>query len=161
SLTNSISFANLESPAKEFSKIRLFGSLGWIGAGLLISALKLESFSTPFLIGAGVSLLSGFYALSLPYNAPVKSAGKAGVGQLLGFFRFRLFRQRSFLVLLLFSLLICISLALYGSFSNLFFTSVGVLNAAASMSLGQVADVIFLFTSPFFFRKLRYKGSIV
>jgi nucleoside transporter len=161
SLTNSISFANLESPAKEFSKIRLFGSLGWIGAGLLISALKLESFSTPFLIGAGVSLLSGFYALSLPYNAPVKSAGKAGVGQLLGFDAFRLTRERSFLILLLFSMLICIPLAFYDSFTNLFITDVGIENAAAAMSLGQVAEVIFLFIFPIFFLKLRYKGSIV
>ena len=83
SLTSSISLTNLKNPTKEFSRIRLFGSFGWIGAGLLISALGLESYSTPFLIGAGVSLLAGFYALLLPYNAPVKTAGKARIGQIL------------------------------------------------------------------------------
>ena len=62
SLTNSISFANLKDTAKEFSKIRLFGSFGWICSGLLISALKIEPFSTPFLIGAGISFLAGIYA---------------------------------------------------------------------------------------------------
>ena len=37
----------------------------------------------------------------------------------------------------------------------------GISNAAAAMSLGQVAEVIFLFVFPFLFIKLRYKGSIV
>lgn len=80
---------------------------------------------------------------------------------MLGFDAFRLTRERSFLILLLFSMLICIPLAFYDSFTNLFITDVGILNAAAAMSLGQVAEVIFLFTFPFFFLKLRYKGSIV
>lgn len=161
SLTNSISFANLTDTAKEFSKIRLFGSFGWIGSGLLISALKIEPYSTPFLIGAGVSLIAGLYALTLPYNAPVKSVEKAGIRQLLGFDAFKLTKDRSFLALLVFSALICIPLAFYDSFTNLFITDVGIGNAAAAMSLGQVAEVIFLFAFPFFFLKLRYKGSIV
>ncbi|NLX67420.1 MAG: nucleoside permease [Bacteroidales bacterium] len=161
SLTSSISLTNLKNPTKEFSRIRLFGSFGWIGAGLLISALGLESYSTPFLIGAGVSLLAGFYALLLPYNAPVKTAGKARIGQILGFDAFKLTKDRSFLVLLLFSALICIPLAFYDSFTNLFITDVGIKNAAAAMSMGQIAEVIFLFSFPFFFLKLKYKGSIV
>jgi len=161
SLTNSISFANLREPAKEFSRIRLFGSFGRICSGLLISALKIESYSTPFLIGAGISLLAGVYALTLPYNAPARNVEKAGVRQLLGFDAFKLTKDRSFLVLLVFSALICIPLAFYDSFTNLFITDVGIENAAAAMSLGQVAEVIFLFTFPIFFLKLRYKGSIV
>ncbi|MFA7494511.1 MAG: MFS transporter [Proteiniphilum sp.] len=161
SLTNSISLANLENPAKEFSRIRLFGSFGWIGSGLLISALGIEAYSTPFLIGAGVSLLAGLYALVLPYSAPVKTEGKVTIGRILGFDAFKLTKDRSFLVLLVFSALICIPLAFYDSFTNLFITDVGIKNAAAAMSMGQIAEVIFLFSFPFFFLKLRYKGSIV
>ena len=161
SLTNSISFENLKNPAKEFSRIRLFGSFGWIGAGLLISALGLEAFSTPFVLAAAVSLLAGLYALMLPYKAPVKKAEKLKIGEILGFDAFKLTKERSFLVLLIFSVLICIPLAFYDSFTNLFITDIGIKNAAASMSLGQVAEVIFLFTFPFFFAKLKYKGSIV
>lgn len=161
SLTNSISFANLKDTAKEFSKIRLFGSFGWICSGLLISALKIESFSTPFLIGAGISFLAGVYALTLPYSAPVGNVEKVRVRQILGFDAFKLTKDRSFLVLLVFSALICIPLAFYDSFTNLFITDVGIANAAAAMSLGQVAEVIFLFAFPILFLKLRYKGSIV
>ena len=161
SLTNSISFANLIDPAKEFSRIRLFGSFGWIGAGLLISALDLEIYSTPFLIGAGVSLLAGLFALILPYRAPVQATQKITIGQMLGFNAFKLIKDRSFLVLLAFSALTCIPLAFYDSFTNLFIVNVGISNAAAAMSLGQVAEVVFLFAFPLIFIKLRYKGSII
>ena len=161
SLTNSISFANLEDAGKEFSRIRLFGSFGWIGSGLLISALGIEVYSTPFLIGAIISLLAGLYALVLPTNEPVKTTDKSSIAQALGFDAFKLTKERSFLILLIFSALICIPLAFYDSFTNLFILDKGITNAAAAMSLGQVGEVIFLFSFPFFFKKLRYKGSIV
>lgn len=161
SLCNSISFDNLLEPSKEFSRIRLFGSFGWIIAGLLISSMKLEPLSTPFLIAAGISLLAGIYALTLPYKAPVKQTEKVAVRQILGFDAFKLTKDRSFLVLLVFSALTCIPLAFYDSFTNLFIVNVGINNAAAAMSMGQVAEVIFLFAFPLIFLKLRYKGSIV
>ncbi|MCE5178330.1 MAG: MFS transporter [Porphyromonadaceae bacterium] len=161
SLCNSISFDNLTDSAKEFSRIRLFGSFGWIIAGLLISSMNLEQLSTPFLIAAGISLLSGLYAFTLPYKAPEKRTEKVTVGQILGFDAFKLTKDRSFLVLLVFSAITCIPLAFYDSFTNLFLVNVGISNAAAAMSMGQVAEVIFLFAFPLIFLKLHYKGSIV
>ena len=157
SLCNSISFDNLTDPAKEFSRIRLFGSFGWIIAGLLISSMNLEKLSTPFLIAAGISFLSGLYAFTLPYKAPEKSVEKSTVGQILGFDAFRMTKDRSFLVLLVFSAMTCIPLAFYDSFTNLFIVNVGIRNAAAAMSMGQVAEVVFLFAFPLLFLKLRYK----
>lgn len=161
SLTNSISFDNLKEPGKEFSRIRLFGSLGWIGAGLIISSRGLEPFATPFLIAAGISMFAGLFALLLPYKKPIQVENKISASQILGFDAFKLTKDRSFFVLILISTLTCIPLAFYDSFTNLYITNVGIGNAAAAMSLGQVAEIIFLFTFPFFFLKLRYKGSIV
>lgn len=161
SLCNSISFDNLMEPSKEFTRIRLFGSFGWIISGLLISSMTLEALSTPFLIAAGISMFAGLFALTLPYKAPEKRAEKVGIGQILGFDAFKLTKDKSFLVLLIFSALTCIPLAFYDTFTNLFIVNVGIDNAAAAMSLGQVAEVIFLFAFPLMFLKLRYKGSIV
>lgn len=161
SLCNSISFENLLEPAKEFSRIRLFGSIGWIIAGIVISAMNLEILPTPFLIAAGISFLAGLYAFLLPYKAPEKRAEKVTVGQILGFDAFKLTKDKSFLVLLVFSALTCIPLAFYDSFTNLFIVNVGINNAAAAMSMGQVVEVICLFVFPLLFLKLRYKGSIV
>ncbi|MCW1736261.1 MFS transporter [Anaerorudis cellulosivorans] len=49
-LCNSISFENLADPSNEFSRIRLFGSIGWILTDVLISSFDLETFSTPFFL---------------------------------------------------------------------------------------------------------------
>ncbi|MDD2243868.1 MAG: MFS transporter [Dysgonamonadaceae bacterium] len=161
SLCNSISFENLKDTSKEFSRIRLFGSFGWIVAGLILSVFDLETLSTPFLIASSVSFLAGLYALLLPYKKPEKVAEKVTVGQILGFDAFKLTKDRSFSVLLIFMALICIPLAFYDSFANLFIVDEGINNAAAAMSLGQIAEVVFLFTFPFLFKKLKYKGSVV
>ena len=112
------------------------------------------------MIACVISFLSGLYALTLPYKAPQKTTEKVTVGQILGFDAFKLTQDRSFLVLLVFSALTCIPLAFYDSFTNLFIVNQGIDNAAAAMSMGQIAEVIFLFTFPFFFSKLKYKGSI-
>ncbi len=42
-LVNSISFKQMKDPAKEFSFVRVFGTIGWIVAGLLISWLAWDS----------------------------------------------------------------------------------------------------------------------
>lgn len=159
-LTNSISFANLKDPGKEFSRIRLLGSIGWIISGILVSALKIEHLPQPFVIGGIMSAIGGIFALFLPYKAPEKIKDKVSIGKMLGLDALSLMKERSFSLLLLFSAMACIPLAFYDSFTNLFLNTSGYTNAAAAMSTGQVAEIIFLFTFPFFFSKLHYKGSI-
>lgn len=161
SLANSISMDNLSDPGKEFSRVRLFGSIGWVVAGFLLSGLKIEETSVPFIIAGCASLVGAVYALFLPYKAPVKSMEKVSFVKLIGFDAFQLTKDRSFLLLLLFSALICIPLAFYDSFTNLFLNTSGVSNAAAAMSLGQIVEMIFLFAFPFFFMKWKYKKSIM
>ena len=79
---------------------------------------------------------------------------------MLGFDAFKLTRQRSFTVLLVFSALTCMPLAFYDSFTNLFMNNTQINNAAAAMSMGQAVEICFLFTFPFFLRKLKFKGCI-
>ncbi|WP_085535851.1 MFS transporter [Massilibacteroides vaginae] len=159
-LCNSISFENLKDPGKEFSRIRLLGSIGWIAAGVLVSFLNVEHLATPFFIAGVSSVLGVGLALLLPYKKPERSKEKISFFKMLGFDAFKLTKERSFTILLLFSALTCIPLAFYDSFTNLYLNDFGIKNAAAAMSLGQIAEIVFLFTFPFFFAKLRYKGSI-
>lgn len=158
-LSNSISFANLNDPGKEFSRIRLLGSFGWIISGLFVSFLNIEDTNLIFHTAGIVSIIGGVLALTLPYKAPEKGE-KASFASIIGLDALGLMKQNSFLILFIFSVLTCIPLAFYDSFTSLYLQQSGIANIAAAMSLGQVAEVIFLFTFPFFFAKLRYKGSI-
>ena len=159
-LTNSICFENLKDPNKEFSRIRLLGSIGWIAAGILLSTLKVEHLETPFVIAAIASAVGTILCWFLPQKEKIKSTEKKSLFSMLGFDAFKLMKDRSFSLLLIFSALTCIPLAFYDSFTNMFLNNIHMPHAAAAMSLGQMAEIFFLLTFPFFFAKLRYKGSI-
>src|SRR5690606_26077582 len=74
-LVNSISFRQMKNPEKEFSYIRLFGTVGWIVAGLLISflfkwdsseAVEQGMLKNTFLMASIASLILGLFSFSLP-----------------------------------------------------------------------------------------------
>src|SRR5690625_7725993 len=69
-------------PAEEFARVRVWGSIGWIAAGLAISfvfswdsasALQQGLLSNTFLMGAVSSAILGVYCFTLPKTPPVVS----------------------------------------------------------------------------------------
>ncbi|MEX2558923.1 MAG: MFS transporter, partial [Pirellulales bacterium] len=69
-LTNSISFHNIGNPDKEFPRIRVWGTLGWIVAGLVVGILLGGTQKWFFYMAGGSSLLLGLYCLTLPHTPP-------------------------------------------------------------------------------------------
>ena len=113
-LTNSISFQNIGEPEKEFPRIRVFGTLGWIVAGLIVGILLGGTNNTFFIMAGGASIALGLYCLTLPHTPPRGSAG----GDVLGLGAVGLFKEPSFTVFAICSFLICIPLAFYYNFAN-------------------------------------------
>src|SRR3954471_8604259 len=59
-LTNTIAFANMTNQEKQFPMVRVFGTAGWIVAGLIISlVLHADKTSTPFLLAGGAAIVMG------------------------------------------------------------------------------------------------------
>jgi len=154
-LANSISFRRMESPEKQFPGVRVFGTIGWIIAGLLIGWLGWESGDA---IG---SALLGVYAFTLPHTPPEQSDGPATVRDILGLDALALLKTRSYLVFFVASILICIPLAFYYNFTNLYLNEIGVPGAAAVQSLGQVSEVLFLLIMPLMLKKLGIKRTLL
>jgi nucleoside transporter len=69
-LSNSVAFAHMADPGKQFPWIRVFGTLGWIAQGLLIGWMKLEKTPTTFLIAAIGAVILGLYSFVLPNTPP-------------------------------------------------------------------------------------------
>lgn len=160
-LVNAISFNQMSDPAKQFPSIRVLGTIGWIVAGVLVSRLKVEATAQPMQLAACVSVLMGLYSFFLP-NTPPKSTGKkVTVGDVLGLDALRLMKDPSFTVFVLGSLFVCIPLAFYYAFTNLFLNEVGVQYAASKQSLGQVSEVVFMLVMPFFFARLGVKKMLL
>ncbi len=160
-LVNAVSFNQMKSPEKQFPAVRVFGTVGWIVAGLIVGSLGLEATATPLRIAAGCSALLGIFSFFLP-NTPPKALGhKVTVRDVLGLDALTLMRNRSFAVFVIGSLLICIPLSFYYSFTNLFLNEMGVVNAAGKMTMGQMSEVFFMLVMPFFFVRLGVKKMMI
>lgn len=160
-LTNSLSFHHMDNPGKDFPGVRVLGTISWIIAGLIVGYLNVESQATPLLIAAGLSAVMGVYCFTLPHTPPKNKGEKVSWQDVIGLDALKLMRERSFAVLFIASLLICIPLSFYYSFANLFLNDIGVENAAGKMTMGQGSEIVFLLLMPFFFRRFGYKVMLM
>lgn len=161
SLTNSLAMRQASEPGRQFPMIRMFGTFGWIAVSNVIGSMGIESTSTPFLIGAGASLVMAGFSLFLPHTPPAGKGQVVNVRSILGLDALAMTRDRSFTVLLMASFLACIPLTFYFSFTNAYLNEVQVKNAASVMSLGQVTEVGMMLLMPFIFRRLTVKNILV
>ncbi len=166
-LVNTISFNLMDSPATQFPKVRVWGTLGWIVAGLVISFVlsgmseNVESTSIPMKMAAIASILMGLFSLSLPNTPPQKTGEKVTLRDILGLDALALLKDKSFAAFALCSLLISIPLAFYYAFANLYLNELGMEDAVAKMSLGQVSETLFMLLMPFFFKRLGVKWMLL
>lgn len=156
-LTTSLTMRQIEDPKQEFGTIRVFGTLGWIVAGLVIGALGLEATAVPMRIAAATSLLMSFYCFTLPDTPPLARGTEFNWRHVIPLDAVRLLRRRSMAVFALASLLICIPLQFYYAFTNLFLNEIGIHNAAGKMTGGQMSELLCMLLIPWFFRRLGVK----
>jgi len=166
-LVNTVSFNVMDNPDEQFPKVRVWGTLGWIVAGLVITFLlsgqvdNVEATAIPMKLAAGASIVLGLYSFTLPHTPAPKAGGKPSVRDILGLDALALLKDKSFAVFALCSLLISIPLAFYYAFTNLFLNEQGMEGVAATMSLGQASEVIFMVLMPLFFRRLGVKWMLL
>lgn len=162
-LVNSVSFRQMKDPGKEFPAVRVLGTIGWIIAGLTIGWLNWEQtnqLDLTFKMAAGASALLGLLSFTLPATPPVKKEGKTTIADVLGLDAIRLLKNRSYLLFFLSSVAICIPLAFYYNFTNLFLNESGMRSAAGVQSLGQVSETLFMLLIPMFFIRLGVKKML-
>lgn len=169
-LVNAVSFRQLKSPELEFGQIRVWGTLGWIVAGLVISyvfswdaqsAIAAGALQNTFLMCAIVSLALGVYSFTLPATPPAAQEAGQNLAEILGLDALKLLKDRNFALFFLSSVLICIPLAFYYQNANPFLTDVGVENATGKMTLGQVSEVLFMLLLPLFLKRFGIKLTLL
>jgi nucleoside transporter len=169
-LVNSISFNQMTDPAKEFAAIRVWGTLGWISAGLLISFFAWDSqegmdeglLRNTWLMAGIASLALGFFSFSLPQTPPQANSGdKIRFSEIIGLDALSLLRNKNFAIFFISSILICIPLAFYYQNISPFMTEIGVENSTGKIALGQVSEVIFMLALPLFFTRFGIKKTLI
>ncbi|HRE49814.1 MAG TPA: nucleoside permease [Flavitalea sp.] len=160
-LSNSIAFSQMNDPGKQFPWIRVFGTIGWIVAGWLIGYLSIEKTSHTFMMAAGVSAVLGLLSFTLPDTPPKDRGASTSISKALGTEAVILFRNRSYLVFFIAAILICIPLAFYYGFANVFLVEKGMENAAGKMIMGQMSEAIFILAIPFLFNRIGVKNMLI
>src|SRR5579884_2071952 len=144
-LTNSITLRNVTNAGNQFPLIRVFTTIGWIAMALIIGNLAVEASSRQFLIAAACSVAMGLFCLTLPHTPPARTSQAVSWRGILGVDALVMLRDTSYLVFLISSVLFCIPLTFYFSFTNAYLNDVGVQNAAGKMSLGNAGSGMWMF----------------
>lgn len=169
-LVNSISFNQMKNPEKEFSVIRVWGTIGWVTAGFIISALAWDSttglaeglLKNTWIMASIVSLGLGIYSFTLPSTPPrAKTAGEFKFSEVLGLDALALLKHKNYAIFFLSSILICIPLAFYYQNASPFLTEIGVENSTGKMAFGQVSEVLFMLALPIFFSRFGLKNTLI
>ncbi|UJH68873.1 nucleoside permease [Allomuricauda sp. SCSIO 65647] len=170
-LVNSVSFNQMKDPSKEFAFVRVFGTIGWIVAGLIISfvffwdssnGIQSGMLRNTFLMVAVASAILGLFSFTLPQTPPrIKKGEKVSISGILGLDALKLLKDKNFLVFFISSVLICIPLAFYYQNANPFLSEIGMNNPTGKMTIGQASEVLFMLLLPYFFTKFGFKKTIM
>lgn len=170
-LVNSVSFNQMDDPAKQFSLVRVFGTAGWIIAGLAISylfhwdsaeGLTKGYLKNTFLMTAFASGILGFFSFTLPRTPPsITGRKRIRIADIIGLEALKLLKDRNFLVFFLASVFICIPLAFYYQHAGQFLGEIGVSNPAGKMTIGQISEILFMLLLPFFFKRFGFKKTMI
>ncbi len=161
-LTNSLAFANLSNQEKEFPIIRVFGTIGWIAAGIFVSKiLGADETSLPLTVAGIASFLMGIFSFTLPHTPPPAKGEKTSFRKIIGIDAIKKLNTKPFIVFIVSSFLISIPLAVYYAYAPVFVNSSGIENPAFVMSFGQMSEVVFILIMPLLFPILGVKKMLL
>jgi nucleoside transporter len=167
SVTNSLAFANLKDPAKDFGFVRMGGTIGWIVVSwpfifLLGANAGPSEVRNIFIVGAVVSLIMAAYSMTLPHTPARKDA--AGLDKLAWLKAARLLRTPFVLVLFIVTLIDAVIHNGYFVVSDGFLTTrVGISSnmSMVVMSIGQVAEIVTMLVLGTVLAKLGWRITMI
>ena len=159
-LTASIALQQMTTPEKEFPGIRVLGTVAWIVVTNIVGYYGFGDQVTIFQLAMYSGVALGLFSFFLP-DTPPKATASTSFSQIMGLDAFRLFKDRSFAIFFLSSVLICIPLSFYYAMANPSLTDAGMQNVENKMSLGQASEVIFMLLIPVAFSRLGVKKMLI
>lgn len=170
-LSNSIAYSCLaqvgKDPVSAFPPIRVFGTVGFIVAMWTVSLLGLETNRAQLYISASASILLALYTFVLPKITTAQKTAAVSWVSKLGLNAFVLFKNPQILIFFVFATLLGAVLQITNVFGNPFLhdfarhpefaDSLIVTHPSLLLSVSQMAEVGFILTIPYFFKRFGIK----
>lgn len=190
-LVNSVSFDHLSEPRRQFPLVRVWGTIGWIAAGITVGSLlprvlagnalpagiaglllgdatanDAGKTNLPFLMASATSVALGLYCFTLPHSPPKAKGQPVSVAKLLGLDAIGLMKSPAFATFAIASFLVCIPLAVYYAKANEYIAEMGIqkmlgLGSETVMTFGQMSEIGFMLLMPFFLARFGVKTMLL
>ncbi|HET6558991.1 MAG TPA: MFS transporter [Prolixibacteraceae bacterium] len=164
-LTSSIAMSH--SQPDQFSRIRVFGAVGWVVSGVFsLMVVKLfnigfDGTNIPFFFASAIGFLAVVFNVFLPATPPSGKGQKTSLIDAFGLRTIRLMKDRNFAVFITLSFLSMIPFSMYWSYCSEFLLDRKFEYISITMNIGQLAEMIFLLTVPFFIRKFGLRNTMI
>lgn len=165
-LVNSLMFTHLTDPSTQAGGIRVWGTIGWIVAGVAVTFLR---HSGKFKVkGSDVLTLAGYLSIAmgvfccffLPHTPPPKEPGNP-----LAFLdAFKMLSDTNFLIFIIISFIVTTELQFYYVPTAPFLEDIGVKNknVSAVMTLAQISEIVTLVVlMPLLLPRLGFRWTLV
>ena len=166
SVTNSLAFANLKDPAKDFGFVRMGGTIGWIVVSwpfifLLSEKAGASETKWVFIVAGIISLVLAVFSLTLPHTPPRKDV--EGMDKVAWLKALKLLGNPFVLVLFIVTFIDSTIHNGYFVVIDGFLQKVGI-SANMSMvvsSIGQVAEIVTMLILGTVLKKLGWKTTLI
>ncbi|MFD2600110.1 nucleoside permease [Sphingobacterium corticis] len=171
-LSNSIAYSILEKKKldviKVFPPIRVWGTIGFIGAMWFTNLSGNKASEGQFYISAIAAFILGIYSFTLPACPPSKlPSEKSTLSGQLGLKAFKLFANYKMALFFIFSMFLGAALQLTNMYGDTFLShfesyseyadSLVVKNSTIIMSISQISETVFILAIPFFLKRFGIK----
>ncbi len=177
-LTNAVAYSKLTAngldTVKHFPPIRVFGTIGFIVAMLVVDWVGAKMTNMQLYISGGLSILIAIYMFVFsptPIIKKEKSEQDTWVEKL-GLQAFALFKERRMAIFFIFSMLLGICLQITNGYANDYLTnffgqmpeyanSFGVTHSGTLISLSQISEALCILLIPFFLKRFGIKAVML
>lgn len=146
-LTTVIGLRQVPDPARDFSRVRLFGTVGWIASGFAIEAFFEPATTDVLYVGAVGAALTGLFAFTLPATRPLGTGRSAF--EAFGLPALALFKDRSFGVFVIIAFVATAMNQFYVIYAHRYLKDHGVPGPALVMTIAQFVEVGCMFALPY------------
>jgi MFS family permease len=178
SLGTSLTFRHLQHPEREFGPVRMWGTIGWVGANWFLTfwfAAFLSgdgSLADAFRLGGSLAFVLTLYAWTLPHTPPSTRRMELAAARRSGWLwsaleapllAMRLFRQRAFLIYCVCLMGLYITMPFSGQLTPLLLEALGVATPwlPATLTIAQSLEITTLGLLPIILLRLEIKGTLL